>query len=105
MRSSAASEVYKRQVVRWIGGPTSDTPAGVLEAALPAIAAAPLTPTAPTTTSTATTTAPTTTTTSRKDSGNPAGVIFALVGAAIAIGGVAAIIRARRTKDPPVSRG
>ena len=95
------------KVVRWIGGPTSDTPAGVLEAALPAIAAAPVTPTAPTTTSTATTTAPTTTTTattSRKDSGNPAGVIFALVGAAIAIGGVAAIIRARRTKDPPVSR-
>ena len=96
------------KVVRWIGGPASDTPAGVLEAALPAIATAPVTPTAPTTTSTATTTAPTTTTTattSRKGGGNPAGVIFALVGAAIAIGGVVAIIRARRTKDPPVSRG
>ena len=94
------------KVVRWIGGPASDTPAGVLEAALPAVATAAVT----TTTSTAPATTPATTTaaaTPSKDSGNPVGVIFALVGAAIAIGGVVAVIRARRTKprpDPPVSR-
>ena len=86
-------------VVRWIGGPTGDTPAGVLATALPTIAAvAVATPTTVTTapTTTGSTTA-TTSTTSRGD-GNPAGVIFALVGAAIAVGGVVAIIRARRAQ-------
>lgn len=85
-------------VVRWIGAPSSATPAGVLVTALPVVAAVAVTPTS---TSIATTTAPataTTSTTSAKDGGNPVGVIFALVGAAIAIGGVAAIIRARRAK-------
>lgn len=95
------------KVVRWIGGPSSDTPAGVLEVALPALVTAAVTTTAPATTST-TATSTLTAATSTKDGGNPAGVIFAIVGAAIAIGGIAAIVRARRTKsnpDPPVSRG
>jgi len=86
-------------VVRWIGAPTSDTPAGVLATAVPAVAAVAVTttPTTPTATSTQSDTA-TTATTSDGDGGNPAGLIFALVGAAIAIGGVVAIIRARRAK-------
>lgn len=82
-------------VVRWIGAPTSDTPAGVLATAVPAVAAAAVTTTP--TTPTATSTQPGTPTTDG-DGGNPAGLIFALVGAAIAIGGVVAIVRSRRAK-------
>jgi uncharacterized protein YcnI len=86
------------EVVRWIGAPNSDKPAGVLASAVPAVpAVAVTTPTTPTATSTQSGT-PTTATTSDGDGGNPAGLIFALVGAAIAIGGVVAIIRSRRAK-------
>lgn len=88
-------------VVRWIGPPGSDLPAGVLATALPAVAVATVTTTPATTTSTPATTSTATTSTGATDTGgsdNPAGLIFALVGIAIAIVGVVAIIRWRRTR-------
>jgi hypothetical protein len=88
-------------VVRWIGPPGSDLPAGVLATALPAVAVATVTTTPATTTSTPATTSTATTSTAATDTGgsdNPAGLIFALVGIAIAIVGVVAIIRWRRSR-------
>jgi uncharacterized protein YcnI len=71
-------------VVRWIGAPGSDLPAGVLETSLPAVTAVAVTSSPATTTSTQTATAPTTSTAATETdsgSGNPVGLIFALVGA------------------------
>jgi uncharacterized protein YcnI len=88
-------------VVRWIGPSGSDFPAGVLETSLPAVPAVAVTTSPATTTSTQTATAPTTSTAATQPDGggdNPVGLIFAFVGAVIAIVGVVAIIRWRRTR-------
>ncbi len=88
-------------VVRWIGGPGSQFPAGVLETSLPAVPAVPVTTSSATTASTQTAAVATSTaTTTAADSGssNPVGLIFAVIGAAIATGGVIAIIKWRRAR-------
>jgi uncharacterized protein YcnI len=88
-------------VVRWIGGPGSEFPAGVLETSLPAVAAVAVTTSPATTTSTQTATVATSTTTTTgagSGSTNPIGLIFAVIGAAIATGGVIAIIRWRQAR-------
>ncbi len=88
-------------VVRWIGGPGSEFPAGVLETSVPAVPVVAVTTSPATTTSTQTATVATstaTTTTSDSGSSNPIGLIFAVIGAAIATGGVIAIIKWRQAR-------
>lgn len=80
-------------VVRWIGGPGSEFPAGVLETPLPAVAAVATSP------GTATSTSGTARSSSDGGRSNPVGLVFAVIGAAIATGGVIAIIKWRQARS------
>lgn len=87
-------------VVRWIGPPGSDKPAGVLQAPLPVVAVTPAPPPPEPVTTPPTASAPTTAPASDENGGNRGLAIGLIAAAAVALGGGAiALGRRRRNED------